>query len=204
MERPRLKVPLDAPKIERPRLKKPINLGRGHPTFEATSYQRELVKALCACGAKVDEIAKLIINPDTGKPIHYDTLKNVFFRELELGVLEQHLKITNSLYEMAVGRDAVYDDKGNLLRAPLAPNLGAIVWWEKTRRGFKEGVVLTHQDPNGKPLQGAQVVVVLPPNGRESPTTLQIPHQRLDRMNGHDLLEEVPDAEDFPEESPGE
>jgi hypothetical protein len=58
-----------------------------------------------------------------------------------------------------------------LVQMIRSKNLGALIWYEKTRLGMTEKVHTVHSDPDGNALSAAQahvsVGIFLPPNGRD-------------------------------------
>jgi hypothetical protein len=167
---------------------------RGHPPFTPTQAQREQVETGIANGIYHKDLRKLILNPDTGRPIDKVTFKKVFQYEIKNGHNHQRLQTSVTAFQMAVGSDAVYDEDGDLLRPAQPPNLAALKWYEQSRFGLKEGTQLVLTGPDGKPLPreqqpsniniGTQVIFVLPKNGFEgkdpkdiTPTAAQIEYE---------------------------
>lgn len=68
-------------------------------------------------GIPQETIARNIRNPQTGNPISVETLVVAFKSELETGYFEAQMMVGASLLKMV--------KSGN--------NLGAVVWWDKTR-----------------------------------------------------------------------
>lgn len=159
-----------------------LNRKPGPVGFIPNDIQREKVMMLAAYGVPQPEICRWIINPDTNRPIDVDTLTKHFEDEMLSGMLHANTKVAEALYFKAVGRDAAWvtiNGRDRLVRGYQAPDLGAIVWWEKTRRGFKEGMVMEHVGKDGKELPAAlptTVIVMLPRNGRELPGTMVLDH----------------------------
>lgn len=148
---------------------------RGRPEFVPTDEQRRFVELAVTNGATHREIAGMIENPGTGKPIGRDTLKKVFINELRLGHVKQRLQLSGSVFRQAIGSDAEYDEEGNLLRPPMAPNFAAAKWYEQSRFGLKEGTQIYFTDANGEPMADrpanisiGQVIFMMPKNGFES------------------------------------
>lgn len=183
-----IKVPV-APKPKRPRTRMARDIARaatsrelryrrpGRPFFEPTEAQREMVKTGIANGIYHKELRKLIINPDTGKPIDKEIFRQAFHWEIRNGYQSQKLATSMTAYQMAVGTDARYDDEGNLIRPAVEPNISALKWYEMSRFGLKEGTQIVMTGPDGKPLpQGeqqaqiniGQVIFMMPKNGYET------------------------------------
>lgn len=99
---------------------------RGGPAFLPTDEQRMQVQTLAGLGMRHDEIALVIFNPTTGKPIDEKTLRKRFPQELKVGPIRANVKVAESLYRMATG-------KGQQA-------LAAAIWWSKCRMGWKENV----------------------------------------------------------------
>jgi hypothetical protein len=151
------------------------------------------VKEMVAAGIPQVKIANLIINEQSGAPISIDTLQKYYGRELEIGLDEANHKVSRSIFGQAVGVPGIpnprymlplKDEDGNLvpgpggrprvderpwLSDPVPPVPSMAIWYEKTRRGFKEGVTLEHTGANGQPLI-ERTVIVLPANGRDYDT----------------------------------
>jgi hypothetical protein len=88
---------------------------QGVPAHEPTDDLRECVAALTAYGTTQEQIAQYI-------GITVPTLHKYYRRELDFGALEKNLAVGNSLFRKAVDGDT-----------------GAMIWWSKTRMGWKEG-----------------------------------------------------------------
>jgi hypothetical protein len=126
---------------------------RGMPPFEPTSRDRTQVRSLASYGADHDDICLLIINPRTGKPIAPKTLRAAFREELDTGMVRTNSMVAESLLVQAVGRDAVYDEKGNCLRKEVPRNVTAGIFWAKTRMGWREPSVHEITGKDGGPIQ---------------------------------------------------
>jgi hypothetical protein len=46
---------------------------------------------------------------------------------------QANFTVALKIYELAVGRDAEYDNEGNLLQPSYPPNFDALKWWDRTR-----------------------------------------------------------------------
>jgi hypothetical protein len=106
--------------------------------FAPTEQLRRQVETLAAFGVPQEDICRMVINPNTGKPIAMQTLRRRFRRELDMGASKATARVVESLYRQAVGAPAQYDAQGRLIRAERAPVLAAAVFWMKTRAKFKE------------------------------------------------------------------
>lgn len=175
----------------------------GTPAFAPSSEQRQIVSLLTALGTPQEIICQYVRWPDnsgkdSGKAIERHALAKHFAEEIEFGMANANMKVSESLYTKAVGRPPEFGMKKRFkkigrrfveieervcLHPGVPPDLGAIVWWEKTRRGYKEGIKVEHSNPDGSPMAGPtinqSVMVVLPRNGRELPGTTIHPADRL-------------------------
>lgn len=110
----------------------------GPKPFEPTAEQRRQVALMAGFGLPQDQIALLVLNPDTGNPINEATLKLRFRHELDLGIAQANLAVAQSLHQMAVGRPVQYDEEGRLIRSELSPNPTSAIFWAKTRMRWRE------------------------------------------------------------------
>lgn len=106
---------------------------RGPAPWEPTDEERRLIEHYVSMGYTQEQCAALI-----GKTV--DTLAKHCREELDLGSLKVNAKIGGKLFQKAMGGDT-----------------GAIIWWEKTRSGFKERIANEHTGANGGPIQHEQV-----------------------------------------------
>jgi hypothetical protein len=95
----------------------------GMPRFEPTDEQRRTVEAMAGYGIPHDDIALVIINPRTSRPIDPTTLRGAFRAELDVGHVKANARIVETLFKEATGG-----------------NVTACIWWTKTRMGWKESV----------------------------------------------------------------
>ena len=89
--------------------------------FQPTDDQRRTVLSMTGFGIPVEDIAKVIINPNTKSPICKQTMYTYFKTELETGHVKANSKVAESLYKQAIDG-----------------NTTASIWWTKTRMGWKE------------------------------------------------------------------
>jgi hypothetical protein len=82
---------------------------------------------MVGCGIPEGEIAKLIANPQTNRPIDEKTLRLHFRSEIDRGQVKANTAVAQSIY-----------------RAALSGNMTAAIFWAKTRMGWKETTVLEH------------------------------------------------------------
>lgn len=100
----------------------------GRPPFEPTEQQRETVANMIACGITQEQIALYLDIDD-------NTLRKHFRRELDTAATAANAKVGKSLFIKATSGD-----------------VGAMVWWTKTRMGWKERQEIAHTDAEGKSL----------------------------------------------------
>jgi hypothetical protein len=117
------------------------------PPFAATEAMREKVRYLSGLGVPHDHIAKIIeCSPKT--------LRKHFRRELDRGAAEALAAVAGYLFQAA--------KKGNVT---------AQIFIMKTRGGWKETTAHEVSGPNGEPTPNAEVLIVLPDNGRDPQLT---------------------------------
>lgn len=175
---------------------------RGHPDFEPSEAQREMVKTGITNGITHKDLRKLILNPETKRPIDKVTFRKAFQWEIRNGYQSQKLATSLTAFKMATGSDAVYDeDTGDLIRPRVEPNISALKWYEMTRFGYKEGSQVVLTGPDGKPLSPGdaaqinigQVIFMMPKNGFETRDPKDVTPQPL-QIEG-DVEEVVEDAD---------
>jgi DNA-binding transcriptional MerR regulator len=76
------------------------------PTFTPSGEDREQVATLSSAGVSLEEIAKGIVNPRTGRPINPRTLQKVFKQELQENLALKKLIIER--YKAAVEQNAAW------------------------------------------------------------------------------------------------
>jgi hypothetical protein len=86
----------------------------GRPPHQPTDADRAKVKALSAYGIPQEQIARAF-------DIDSKTLRLHYRNELDLGVIEANAQVAKTLWQQAVGG-----------------NIGAAIWWTKSRMGWKE------------------------------------------------------------------
>ena len=102
--------------------------GMGRPPHQPTDQTRLQAKTLAAVGIKHEDIAAKI-------GICADTLVKYYKQELDDGRVDANAQIGKSLYEQA-----------------KSGNTAAMIFWLKTRAGWKETQVQEHTGPDGTPL----------------------------------------------------
>ena len=102
--------------------------GVGRPAHQPTDQNRLQVKTLAAVGIRHEDIALKL-------GISADTLTKYYRQELDDGRIDANSQIGKSLYEQAKNG-----------------NTAAMIFWLKTRAGWKETQVQEHTGPDGQPL----------------------------------------------------
>lgn len=127
---------------KKPRGGKRPGAGGGN-RFVPVQQQRDLVKLAISEGIAHERICRNIKNPFTNRPISVETFLKAFAEEIETGKFEVEIVIGSSLVQQA--------KKGNL---------GAIVWWDKTRGGRREAdnIALSKIDPAGSTVDHNVIV----------------------------------------------
>lgn len=121
--------------------------------FEPTDEQRRQVEAFAAFGIPQEDMALLILNPETGRPIDLKTLRAAFRVELDTGMSKANAKVAESLFAQAVGAPAQYDASGNCIRAEQPRVVSATIYWTKARMGWKETSVHELAGKDGGPIE---------------------------------------------------
>ena len=112
----------------------------GRPPFEPTDEQRKNVEAMTGFGIPQEEIAALIENPQTGKPITKNTLCRHFRQELDTGKAKMISVVANCLYKTATER------KGH-------EHVTACIFILKTQGGWTEKTVIKHTGEDDGPIR---------------------------------------------------
>jgi len=85
--------------------RKPRN-PRGHGVrLVVTDELRALVSSLVSADLTHDQIAELVVHPETKRPIDPKTLRKYFARELAVGKTRRKALIVDSLYKRALNMD---------------------------------------------------------------------------------------------------
>lgn len=95
----------------------------GKPRFVPTAEQHLTVAVMISGGIPHDAICRAILKPD-GKPITGKTLRKAFRTEIDSGGADAHGQVVKTLFQKALGGDTT-----------------AIIWYTKTRMGWRETVV---------------------------------------------------------------
>ena len=107
---------------------------RGRPPFEPTIEHRHQVEALAGYGLTRKQIASVIINPNTGRPLSYHNLEKYFRHELNIGRIKANAAVAQSLFRHAIGN------------GPGA--VRAAIWWTRARMGWR-GSGPAENEPTG-------------------------------------------------------
>jgi len=124
----------------------------GAPSYEPTEKDRAQVETLASYGIPEEGIARLVINPRTGKGITAKTLRKHFREELDVGLTKSTAQVVQSLYRQCLGADAVYDANGNKLRDEIKPYAPAAMFWCKVHLGWREKSDIEVSGKNGGPI----------------------------------------------------
>jgi len=81
------------------------------PAFKPTAEQRESVELMISYGAPETEICLLIKNPETGKPIEVETLREHFASEIATGATKLKSLLGNRIVAAMLGRDGGLTDE---------------------------------------------------------------------------------------------
>jgi len=94
-----------------------------------------------------------------------------FSDNFERGKMRRNLRTTQTLYNAANGIQGIKvigrDGRTRWLQRPVEANMTALIWWDKTRGGWAETVNKGKQAPSPNINMNTQVLLVIPPNGRE-------------------------------------
>jgi len=102
-----------------------------------TDENRRLVKMLAAVGARVDDIG-------TKLGISHDTVLKYYRQELEEGRIDANAQVAQTLFQQA-----------------KSGNTAAMIFWMKTRAGWKEKTTHELVGADGGPIQSATVLEVV-------------------------------------------
>lgn len=105
-------------------------MGR-HP-YQPTPEDKARVKRLASFKLPHTEIAKLVINRQTGGPIAVDILREYFPEELGIGALELFATVADRYAMRLTGAKAEFDKDGNMVRGEILPSEQAQAAFLKT------------------------------------------------------------------------
>lgn len=108
--------------------------------FVPTAEQRQNVEAMTGFGIAQEDIARLIKNPETGKPLDMKSLRKHFPDEVATGLTKANAAVAQSLFaEATKGEDA-------------SSRVSAAKFWLSRRAGWKETTVTEHVGKDGEPI----------------------------------------------------
>lgn len=119
----------------------------GRARFTPTKEDSIRVSVLVACGTPQPEIARQVINPETGKAIDLKTLRRCFRLELDEGKKAANAMVARALFKRATGEGP--------------QSVTAAIFWLKSQAGWRENPALemewrtapTKQETPGKKEQ---------------------------------------------------
>ncbi|CAG9273337.1 hypothetical protein PUN4_770062 [Paraburkholderia unamae] len=97
----------------------------GRPRFEPDETQREVVKALLCCGVRLEDCRLHVINPETNKPLSYNTFCRAFNDEIATGTARQNAAVAQNLYRIATSENC------------SAATVSACIFWLRCRAGWR-------------------------------------------------------------------
>lgn len=109
-----------------------------------TDENRRIVKMMSAVGVRHEDIASKLDIDD-------DTLRKHYRKELNEGRTEANAAVAQTLFQQA-----------------KAGNTTAMIFWLKTRAGWKENHVIEHSGLNGDPIKTTLEVVGIASENRTS------------------------------------
>ncbi len=122
--------------------------GAGRPMskkFAPTADQRGNVEAMTGFGISQEAICRVIINPETGKPIDKKTLEMHFRDEIETGTIKANATVGRIAYAtITAAPGGIPDNHG---RVELTK------FWLARRMGWKETNVHQHMGGDGPPIK---------------------------------------------------
>jgi hypothetical protein len=93
--------------------------------FEPTAVNREVVKALLRCGVPLANCLPHVVNPETGKPLAYNTFVRAFNDEIVTAVDYGNAMVTRNLYRIATAKGT------------STAIVQAAIFWARSRAGWK-------------------------------------------------------------------
>lgn len=107
--------------------------GRGRPAYVPTDDERAMVTKLAGYGLTQEEICQLIINDQTGEPLHRDTFRKHFLQEFNSGKTVAKMKVAKSAFQQAISGSVP----------------AMTMFWLKTQCRWKETSEVEHTSPDG-------------------------------------------------------
>jgi hypothetical protein len=164
--------------------------GGGRQARVLSPKETDKVLTLAGYGMPESHIARMLdMDPDTLTEIK--SRQPEVARALENGLPLASSQIAQTLFQKAVGYTVLRpkrDSEGKVVRDEDSgavveervymrePDLGALIWWEKTRMGYADPKQLRHADADGRqlPERPATVKVYhMPDNGRAEPVRVE-------------------------------
>lgn len=108
--------------------------------MEPTDADRKQVEAMSGYGVPIEQIAAVTMGG-----IGLEALYNHFREELVAGKAKINAKVGQTLAQKALSGDTA-----------------AMIWWSKSRMGFREKVELEHSGAGGGPIQSETTVLLEP------------------------------------------
>lgn len=134
--------------------------------YVVETVQIDTVKLLASNNTPKKDILKLFDISETA----FDN--SALGKAYQIGKVEKGLKVTQRLFEMTQGTEGIWDaKKKRWVVHPRGPDLGACIWWDKSRNGMSESSSVTVKGRGmGNTVNNVQqnVILYIPPNGRES------------------------------------
>lgn len=125
-----------------------------HNLYKVKESDRKIVYSYAAYGATNEDIASAL-------GIDNKTVTKYFNEELVTGRAVAKNTIAQRIYQIAIGREAMYDPETREELSPaIRPNLAALIFLAKTRLGWKETQII---EQNLEVQSGVQIY--LPDNG---------------------------------------
>lgn len=121
----------------------------GRKKFVPTAEQRNAVKILVGLGVPQEHLRRVVINPQTGKPLSVKTLELAFALEIKIGTVQLTALIGSFLIDSVLGRKPAF---GTPIKNDQARMTGAI-FYLKCRAGWTERNADQRAQGKGGPLQ---------------------------------------------------
>lgn len=109
--------------------------------FVPTEEQKQLVEKVASLGLRWDQIATLVINPETQKAISKNTLHEYFPEELERGIARSTAQVSANLFRIATSQEI------------SGPVVTACIFWMKCKGYWRTTDRIEHTGADGAPLE---------------------------------------------------
>lgn len=120
-----------------------------------TEQERRIIYSYACYGATDQDIRTIM-------GMSNETLYKYFYDELKEGRAQANSKIAQRLYQIAVGRDEMKNDNGQIVQEPKTPNLSALIFLAKVRLGWNEVQVIESKEIK------TSVQIYIPDNGMKA------------------------------------